>query len=128
MAEPTGHTVKAFDADINNMRTLISQMGGLCESQIRASIEVLTRRDAAKAMEHGAAPETAVPQADFLRAAVNPEKSAFSEAAMWPWQMMQQMREQMQHTAEAAAQAAADAAAQASDDATPATKSRRSKK
>ena len=51
MAEPTGHTVKAFDADINNMRTLISQMGGLCESQIRASIEVLTRRDAAKAME-----------------------------------------------------------------------------
>ena len=84
--------------------------------------------DAAKAMEHGAAPEAAAPQADFLRAAVNPEKSAFSEAAMWPWQMMQQMREQMQHTAEAAAQAAADAAAQAGDDATPATKSRRSKK
>ena len=83
--------------------------------------------DAAKAMEHGAAPEAAAPQ-DFLRGAVNPEKSAFSEAAMWPWQMMQQMREQMQHTAEAAAQAAADAAAQASDDATPATKSRRSKK
>lgn len=83
--------------------------------------------DAAKAMEHGAAPEAAAPQ-DFLRGAVTPEKSAFSEAAMWPWQMMQQMREQMQHTAEAAAQAAADAAAQASDDATPATKSRRSKK
>lgn len=84
--------------------------------------------DAAKAMEHGAAPEAAPQQADFLRAAVNPEKSVFSEAAMWPWQMMQQMREQMQHTAEAAAQAAADAAAQSSDDATPATKSRRSKK
>ncbi len=50
--------------------------------------------DAAKAMEHGAAPEVA---------AVNPEKSAFSEAAMWPWQMMQQMREQMQQHAEAAA-------------------------
>lgn len=29
-----------------------------------------------------------------------------SEAAMWPWQMMQQMREQMQQNAEAAAQAA----------------------
>ena len=26
----------------------------------------------------------------------------FSEAAMWPWQMMQQMREQMQQSAEAA--------------------------
>ncbi len=31
----------------------------------------------------------------------------FSEAAMWPWQMMQQMREQMQHSAEAVAQASA---------------------
>ncbi|MGL4541966.1 MAG: phosphate signaling complex protein PhoU [Polymorphobacter sp.] len=51
MAEPTGHTVKAFDADIDNMRSLISQMGGLCELQIQASIEVLTRRDAAKAMD-----------------------------------------------------------------------------
>jgi hypothetical protein len=34
------------------------------------------------------------------------ETSAFSEAAMWPWQMMQQMREQMQQSAEAAVQAA----------------------
>ena len=36
------------------------------------------------------------------------DTSAFSEAAMWPWQMMQQMREQMQQTAEAAAQAASE--------------------
>lgn len=36
------------------------------------------------------------------------ETSAFSEAAMWPWQMMQQMREQMQQTAEAAVQAASE--------------------
>lgn len=40
--------------------------------------------------------------------AVDAEKNAFSEAAMWPWQMMQQMRERMQQTAEAAAQAAAE--------------------
>lgn len=40
----------------------------------------------------------------------------FSEAAMWPWQMMQQMREQMQQTAEAAAQAAQSASAPASDE------------
>ncbi|MDD2883739.1 MAG: hypothetical protein PHT48_01700 [Dechloromonas sp.] len=39
-------------------------------------------------------------------AAASPDgNSALSEAAMWPWQMMQQMREQMQHTAEAATQA-----------------------
>jgi hypothetical protein len=31
-----------------------------------------------------------------------------SEAAMWPWQMMQQMREQLQHGAEAAMQAASE--------------------
>jgi len=48
-------------------------------------------------------------------AAVDAEKTAFSEAAMWPWQMMQQMREQMQQTADAAAQAAnEDAAAERS--------------
>jgi hypothetical protein len=40
--------------------------------------------------------------------AVDAEKAALSEAAMWPWQMMQQMREQMQQSAEAAAQAAAE--------------------
>ena len=81
--------------------------------------------DAAKAMEHGAAPETAVPQADFLRAAVNPEKSAFSEAAMWPWQMMQQMREQLQQSADAAAQAVTQAVA---DDPGSKPKARRSSK
>lgn len=37
--------------------------------------------------------------------------ATLSEAAMWPWQMMQQMREQLQQNAEAAAQAA-----QASDE------------
>lgn len=37
---------------------------------------------------------------------VDAQKSAFSEAAMWPWQMMQQMREQMQQHAETAAQTA----------------------
>ncbi len=45
-------------------------------------------------------------------AAVDPSQTAFSEAAMWPWQMMQQMREQMQQmqqTAEAAAQGGAEA-------------------
>ena len=41
-------------------------------------------------------------------AAVDAEKNAFSEAAMWPWQMMQQMRDRMQQTAEAAAQAASE--------------------
>ncbi|MDP3538568.1 MAG: hypothetical protein Q8S26_07665 [Azonexus sp.] len=59
--------------------------------------------DAAKSMSPEAAKEAA---------AVDQEKTAFSEAAMWPWQMMQQMREQMQQTADAAAQAAgAEAAA-----------------
>lgn len=43
--------------------------------------------------------------------AADPAQGALSEAAMWPWQMMQQMREQMQQTAEAAVQAAEDKAA-----------------
>uniref|UniRef100_Q47JF9 Uncharacterized protein n=1 Tax=Dechloromonas aromatica (strain RCB) TaxID=159087 RepID=Q47JF9_DECAR len=38
------------------------------------------------------------------------QPNAFSDAAMWPWQMMQQMRDQMQQSAEAVAQAAAEEA------------------
>lgn len=48
------------------------------------------------------------PGAEEPAAAVDAEKTAFSEAAMWPWQMMQQMREQMQQSAEAATQAASE--------------------
>ena len=43
-----------------------------------------------------------------------PAMQAFSEAAMWPWQMMQQMREQMQQHADAATQAAAGQAPKSS--------------
>ena len=61
--------------------------------------------DAARSMPAAAAPEVAAPPAD---AAVDAENGAFSGAAMWPWQMMQQMREQMQQSAEAAEQAASE--------------------
>jgi len=40
-------------------------------------------------------------------AAVDGASGALSDAAMWPWQMMQQMRDQMQQHADAAAAAAA---------------------
>jgi hypothetical protein len=53
--------------------------------------------DTAKAMN---------PEAAGAPVAVDPEKNAFSDAALWPWQMMQQMRDQMQQAAEAAVQAA----------------------
>lgn len=52
-----------------------------------------------------------------------PAGNAFSEAAMWPWQMMQQMREQMQQSAEAAVQAAADETSK--PQASPKTKTKR---
>ena len=44
------HTVKSYDDDIHQLRSLITQMGGLCEAQILASIEALTRRDADAAL------------------------------------------------------------------------------
>ena len=56
--------------------------------------------DAARQMNEEPAPEPAPAE----------PPGALSEAAMWPWQMMQQMREQMQQNAEAAAQAAEPAA------------------
>jgi len=67
-------------------------------STVQAMSKMAT--DTAKSMAAGGAEE----------AAAAPEQNAFSEAAMWPWQMMQQMREQMQHSAEAAVAAASEAA------------------
>lgn len=59
--------------------------------------------DTAKAMN---------PEGAGTPVAVDPEKNAFSDAALWPWQMMQQMRDQMQQTAEAV-QAASEEKAEA---------------
>lgn len=67
--------------------------------------------DAARSMQAGATEETPPPEAPPAG------NAAFSEAAMWPWQMMQQVREQMQQTAEAAVQAATAAATPATDSA-----------
>lgn len=65
--------------------------------------------DAAKTMSAKPEAEPA-PAPNFFQSAIHPETSStLSEAAMWPWQMMQQMREQMQQSADAAAQAAASA-------------------
>ncbi len=45
------HTVKSYDDDIHQLRSLITQMGGLCEAQILAAVDALTRRDADAALE-----------------------------------------------------------------------------
>ncbi|WP_343343857.1 phosphate signaling complex protein PhoU [Sphingomicrobium sp. XHP0239] len=41
----SAHTLKAFDEDLDQLRALISQMGGLAEHQIRESMRCLTQRD-----------------------------------------------------------------------------------
>ncbi|HEY0324507.1 MAG TPA: phosphate signaling complex protein PhoU [Allosphingosinicella sp.] len=41
----TGHTVKAFDEDLDQLRASIAEMGGLAEAAIRESIQALVRRD-----------------------------------------------------------------------------------
>ena len=41
----TGHTLKAFDQDLDRLRALISQMGGLAEHAIRESMRCLIERD-----------------------------------------------------------------------------------
>ena len=49
------------------------------------------------------APATPPPAGEAPAAGVGPEAvGAFSQAAMWPWQLMQQMQEQLQQQAEAA--------------------------
>ena len=50
----TGHTVKAFDEDLGQLRALISEMGGRAETAITGSLEALINRDlesAAKIVE-----------------------------------------------------------------------------
>ncbi len=50
----TGHTVKAFDEDLGQLRALISEMGGRAETAITSSLEALVNRDlesAAKIVE-----------------------------------------------------------------------------
>jgi phosphate transport system protein len=50
----TGHTIKAFDEDLDRLRALISEMGGLAEHAIRESMRCLVQRDidgAAKIVE-----------------------------------------------------------------------------
>jgi phosphate transport system regulatory protein PhoU len=41
----TGHTVKAFDDDLGDLRALIAEMGGLAENAIEEAMRALTRRD-----------------------------------------------------------------------------------
>ena len=45
----TGHTVKAFDQELDQLRATICEMGGLAEAAIRESIQALVRRDNAAA-------------------------------------------------------------------------------
>ena len=45
MATTTGHTIKAFDQDLNQLRANIAEMGGLAEAAIAESMRALVRRD-----------------------------------------------------------------------------------
>src|SRR3546814_19710773 len=44
MATTTGHTVKAFDDDLDELRALISQMGGLAAAAIADAVRSEERR------------------------------------------------------------------------------------
>ncbi|MEX6724505.1 phosphate signaling complex protein PhoU [Parapedomonas caeni] len=46
----TTHTVKSFDDDLRQLRSYISQMGGLAEAQIMGAIEALASRNPEMAM------------------------------------------------------------------------------
>ena len=45
MQQLSGHTLKAFDEDIERLRALISQMGGLAEHAIEEAMRCLIQRD-----------------------------------------------------------------------------------
>src|SRR5258707_6885107 len=45
MQQASGHTLKAFDEDIDRLRALISEMGGLAEHAIGEAMRCLIQRD-----------------------------------------------------------------------------------
>src|SRR4030095_6343210 len=45
MQQASGHTIKAFDEDIERLRALINQMGGLAEHAITEAMRCLVQRD-----------------------------------------------------------------------------------
>jgi phosphate transport system protein len=45
MATTNGHTVKAFDDDLGELRALVSEMGGRAEAAVNDAMEALVRRD-----------------------------------------------------------------------------------
>jgi len=45
MATTGGHTIKAFDDDLDQLRALISEMGGMAEHNIREAMRCLVERD-----------------------------------------------------------------------------------
>ena len=45
MMATSGHTLKAFDEDLDRLRALISEMGGIAEHAIRESMRCLVERD-----------------------------------------------------------------------------------
>ena len=46
MMATTGHTIKAFDEELDALRATIAEMGGLAEAAIREAMEALVQRDA----------------------------------------------------------------------------------
>lgn len=47
----TGHTIKAFDEELDQLRATIAEMGGLAEAAIRDAMTALVRRDTQSAAE-----------------------------------------------------------------------------
>lgn len=45
----TDHTIKAFDADLLDLRRMVAEMGGLAEQQISEAVDALSKRDMALA-------------------------------------------------------------------------------
>lgn len=65
--------------------------------------------EAAKSITQEPAEAPAATPESIFQTGGEAAKNAFSEASMWPWQMMQEMREKMQQSADARAAAEAPA-------------------
>lgn len=114
-------TIQGLEMQVTTINT-VKTMGTMAANAAQHAADSMARPSETAP----AAPET--PEAP---AGISPETAgALSQAAMWPWQLMQQMQEQLQQQADAAKAKAAEAAKAAEESPATAKKpaTRRTKK
>lgn len=94
-------TIQGLEMQVTTL-SAVKAMGTMATNAAQQAAQQATQ-SASQPAPQPSAPATPPPASEAPAAGVGPETvGAFSQAAMWPWQLMQQMQEQLQQQADAA--------------------------